>query len=67
MKHPNATVAGGSSGLGVAVVWLAGNVFHQDLSAESGAAIAGAVATVALLVGRHGIKGIWRMVVNGDK
>lgn len=63
--HPNATVAASGTGLGVAIVWLAGNIFHVDLSAEAGAAIAGAAGTVGLLVGRHGIKGLWRIIVNG--
>lgn len=69
MRHPNATVAGSSSGAGVLVVWLLGNVAHVDISAEAGAAIAGGVATIALLIGRHGIRGIWRIIVsgNGDK
>lgn len=66
-RHPNATVNGGSAGLAVAVVWLVGNVFHLDLSAEAGAAIAGAVGTVALLIGRHGLRGLWRIIVNGNQ
>lgn len=65
MKHPNATVAGSTSGAGVLVVWILGNIFHVDVSAESGAAIAGGVATLALLVGRHGVRGIVHTIWRG--
>lgn len=65
LKHPNATVAGTGSGAGVAVVWILGNIFHIDISAETGAAIAGGVATVALLIGRHGVRGIVRLIWRG--
>lgn len=64
--HPNATVAGGGAGLGVVVVWLLGNVFHVEVSAETGAAVAGGVAAFALLVGRHGIKGLAGLIWHGD-
>lgn len=66
MKHPNAAVAGGGSGLSVLVVWLAGNVFHWSLSAEDGAVVAGAVATAVLFVGREGIKGTWKRIWGGQ-
>lgn len=66
MKNPNAAVAGGGSGLSVLVVWLAGNVFHWSLSAEDGALLAGAVATVVLFIGREGIKGVWRKLWSGQ-
>lgn len=65
MKHPNATVAGGTSSAGLLVVWLLGH-FHVALSAEDGAAIAGVLATVALFVGRKGIRGVWNLIMNGS-
>ena len=65
MKHPNAKVAAGGSGLSVLVVWVLGH-FHVALSAEAGAIIAGAVASVALFIGREGIKGAWRRLINGQ-
>lgn len=65
MKNPNAAVGAGGSGLSVFVVWLATNVFHWSLSAEDGAVIAGAVVTVVLFVGRNGIKGLWKRLING--
>lgn len=65
MKHPNAAVAAGGSSLSVFVVWLFTNVFHWSLSAEDGAAIAGAVAAFALFVGRNGVRGVWRRIVDG--
>lgn len=65
MKHPNAAVAAGGSSLSVFVVWLFTNVLHWPLSAEDGAAIAGAVAALALFVGRNGLRGVWRRIVDG--
>jgi len=65
MKHPNAAVAAGGSSLSVFVVWLFTNIFHWSLSAEDGAAIAGAVAAAALFVGRNGLRGVWRRIVDG--
>lgn len=67
MKNPNAAVAGTTSGAGVLLVWLLGNVFHIDLSAELGAAIAGGVGTVALFIGREGISGVWHTLWRGNK
>jgi hypothetical protein len=64
--HPNATTATGTAGVGVLAVWLLGNVFHIDISAETGAAIAGGVTAVVLFVGRHGVKGVWRALMHGD-
>jgi hypothetical protein len=62
-NDPNAAVAGGTTGVGVLVVWLLGYL-GIDLSAELGAAIAGGAATVLLVIGRRGIKGtlqrVWR-------
>lgn len=66
MKNPNAAVAAGGSGLSVFVVWLLGH-FHVDLSAEDGAVIAGAVASVVLFIGRNGIKGLWKKIWNGEQ
>jgi hypothetical protein len=67
MNHPNAAAAATTGGLATFVVWLAGNVFHWSLSAEDGAVIAGAVATVVLFVGRNGLKGLWRKIWNGEE
>ena len=65
MNNPNAAVAGGGTSLSVLVVWLLGH-FHVALSAEDGAVIAGALATVVLFIGREGIKGAWRRVWGGQ-
>jgi hypothetical protein len=64
--NPNAAVAGGSGLLSIGVVWFIGNVWpHASVSAEMGAAIAGAVSAVALFVGREGLRGICRTLMNG--
>jgi hypothetical protein len=65
-KNPNAAVAAGGTSLSVFVVWLLGH-FHVSLSAEDGAVIAGAAASVVLFVGRNGLKGLWAKVWNGEK
>lgn len=67
MNHPNAAAAATTGGLATFVVWLSGNVFHWSLSAEDGAIIAGAVATVVLFIGRNGLKGLWRKIWNGQE
>jgi prepilin-type N-terminal cleavage/methylation domain-containing protein len=64
-KNPNAAVAAGGSSLSVIVVWLLGR-FHVALSAEDGAIVAGVVASVALFVGRNGLRGVWRRLVDGS-
>ena len=64
MKNPNAAVAGTSGGLSVFVVWLLGR-FHVALSAEDGAVIAGAAASVVLFIGRNGIGGTWNRIMHG--
>ena len=66
MNHPNAAAAATTGGLSTFVVWLFGNVFHWSLSAEDGAIIAGAVATVVLFIGRNGIKGLWQRIWSGQ-
>ncbi len=65
-NNPNATVAAGSSGVGVLVVWLLG-YFGVDLTAELGAVIAGALSSVVLWIGRDGIKGVLGRIWKGDK
>jgi hypothetical protein len=62
--HPNATVAGTSAGAGVLVVWLFGH-FGVKLSAEDGAVVAGVASTVALLIGRNGLAGLWKTLLHG--
>jgi hypothetical protein len=63
-SDPNATVAGGTTGAGVLVVWLLGH-FGVNLSAEVGAVIAGGAATVLLVIGRRGIKGTLQRIWSG--
>ena len=65
-KNPNAAVAGGSSGVGVLAVWLLGH-FGVAFTPEVGAAVSGATATLALLLGKRGIVGIARTVWFGRK
>jgi hypothetical protein len=66
-RNPNATVGAGGGFLAVFITWLAGNVFHWNISAEGGAIIAAAISTVALVIGREGIKGIAGIVWNGSR
>lgn len=62
--HPNAAVAGGTTGVGLLIIWLLG-LLGVTLSAEAGAAIAGAATTVVLFIGRNGIAGAWRLLLHG--
>ncbi|MGZ4333923.1 MAG: hypothetical protein ACXVRJ_06575 [Gaiellaceae bacterium] len=66
-NNPNATVGAGGGFLAIFVTWLAGSVFHWQISAESGAIIATAITTVALLVGRNGVRGLANIVWNGNR
>lgn len=64
-QNPNATAAAGGSGAGVLLVWVLSAV-GADISPEAGAAIAGAIATVVLYVGRNGVKGTFDRIWKGD-
>lgn len=63
--HPNATVATGSGGLGVLVVYLLGAT-GVDINSELGAVIASGTASLSLLIGKRGISGLARMVWKGS-
>jgi hypothetical protein len=65
MSHPNAAAAAGMGGLGVLVVWLCGHL-GVDLNSEQGAAIAVALASIVLFVGRRGVKGVIDLLWQGD-
>lgn len=66
-NNPNATVGAGGGFLAVFITWIAVNVFHWTISAESGAIIATAVSTVALAIGRTGIRGFLDILMNGTR
>ncbi len=64
-NNPNAAVSlvtGG--GLGSLIAWGAGKL-GAPLTPTDGAAIAGAVSAAALYVGRDGIRGLLRVLMNG--
>lgn len=65
MRHPNAAVAGATTGSAVLVIWALGLV-GVGVDGVVGAAIAGALATAALFVGRKGIRGIMSIVWRGE-
>jgi hypothetical protein len=66
-QHPNATVAAVSTfGGGELVVELLDEL-GVHISAPVGVAIAGGIATVALFVGRKGLRGVWNLIVNGTQ
>lgn len=67
LPHPNAVV-GGTAGLGggVGVVEILDTV-GVHISGPQGALIAGGLTTIALVIGRHGIRGLWNIIVNGNK
>lgn len=63
-RHPNAAAAGGSTGAAVVLVWLVG-CLGVDISNEAAVAVAGAVTTAVLFVGRVGIAGTVRRLLHG--
>lgn len=64
-KHPNAIAAGGSSIGGVLVVWLL-SLLGVEIDGVIGAAITGGLATVALFIGREGLRGLFRRLWRGQ-
>ncbi len=62
--HPNATAAGGTGGVALLAVWLAGH-FGINLSAEEGAGLSGALSVIVLAVGRDGVAGLARRLWRG--
>lgn len=66
-RHPNATVGLVSgSGIGTFVVWILA-VAGVHVDAEAASAIAGGVAAFVLFVGRNGLRGVWRLMINGTR
>ena len=62
-RNPNATIALGSgSGLGGVVVWIA-QASGAGIPPEIAAIIGGAVAAVALFIGRNGIQGALNLLL----
>jgi hypothetical protein len=64
-QHPNATLGGSGGGVAVFIIWVITTYAGVPLSATQGAALATAVATVLLLFGRHGLRGLCRMLWDG--
>jgi hypothetical protein len=66
-RHPNASVALGSgAGLGPLVVWCVGFT-GAVVPAEVGAALGGVLASVFLLIGRRGIRGVMLAIWRGSE
>lgn len=63
--HPNATTAAGLTGPAVLVVWLFNHFGIVDISPEVAVVIAGGVITIALFVGKRGVKGVLSMLWRG--
>jgi hypothetical protein len=62
--HPNATIAGGGAGAGALVIWAASR-FGVTLTAYEGILVASGLSTVALLIGRNGLAGLWKTLLHG--
>lgn len=63
-KHPNATLSGSLTAPAIALIWVLGH-FGVSMTNEQAVAITGLIITVGLFVGRRGIKGLWRMLMEG--
>lgn len=64
-RNPNATTAGGLTGVGVFVVWVLGYA-HVSLSAEDATVLSGAITSGGLWFGRRGFCGLFRLLWRGD-
>ena len=64
-RHPNASLSasGGGVGVGVVEVLLA---FKVGLTALTGALIATFFSSAILVLGRHGLMGVWEFLKWGD-
>jgi hypothetical protein len=64
--HPNTLAAGLSGGASTLIVYLLNKYAGTNLDAQAGAAIATAVASVVLFIGRRGIRGTLSDIWNGN-
>lgn len=66
-NNPNAAVALGSgSGIGAIVIWIA-QASGAGIPPEIAAIAGGAIASLALFIGRSGVRGIVRVVWRGKE
>ena len=65
-KHPNAATSGAAGGVGVLVVYILGEA-GVKLPAEVAGAIVIAASSVALFIGREGLRGLIRWAWFGRK
>jgi len=64
-SHPNATLSGVLTAPVILVMWVLGS-FGLTLNQEQAVAVTGFVITVGLFIGRKGIKGLWRILMEGS-
>lgn len=64
-KHPNAALSVGTGGAGVLIIWLLGHT-GVSMPNEVAVLVAAAITSVALLVGRKGVRGVIRLVWHGS-
>ena len=65
-KNPNASLAGGLTGLSALVVSVSGWL-GAALTATQAVAISGGITTLGLFIGKRGIVGVARMVWKGGE
>jgi len=68
MAHPNARAAAGAGGTVAVVIYLLSlfGISVPDPPLAVGVAIGGAVSAIFLLVGRAGIRGVFRLLWRGS-
>jgi hypothetical protein len=64
-NNPNASLAAGTTGVGVLVIYLAGLLGFTP-SAEGAAALGGAATSIVLFIGRTGIRGMLSVIWRGQ-
>ena len=64
-NHPNATLSGSLTAPVIVVMLILGH-FGITLAQEQAVAVTGFVITVGLFIGRKGIKGLWRILMEGS-
>jgi hypothetical protein len=64
VANPNANVAAGGGTVATLLVWILGRE-HVSLSAEDGSILAGVFSSAVLFLGRNGLRGVWRRLIDG--
>ena len=64
--HPNAALAGTSGAVSIVLVWVL-SLWAINMEPVVASAITTLFATMALIIGRKGLLGIWHTIMRGEQ